>query len=773
MNYSVLLLICFTLPIASIAKLTLAQNGKAQATIVTQLNATATEVKAAEELSRTLQQITGAAFAVVTNEQNLSKETIIVGQGDIAKKFFPEVPFDKLGRDEIVMQVKGGKLLLAGGRPRGTIYAVNRFLQEQCGVRWWTPWATNIPHQANLKVPALNVRYAPPFEYRAPFWFAAFEQKWKVHNQSNDQSWLIPEDLGGSIKYKGFAHTFNNLVPPDKHFKEHPEWFSLVKGKRIPDGQLCLTDPQLRDFVVNRVKHLLNESRDSQIVSVTQNDWFKFCECPKCKAVDDAEESHAGTMISFVNYIAEKIEPEFPNVLVDTFAYQYTRKPPKTVKPRHNVTVRLCSIECNFREPLDHPSNAAFAEDIRKWSAICSHLYIWDYVTEFKNYVHPHPNWFVLGPNIRFFERNGVKGIFEEGAYAGHGAEMAEMRAWVLAQLMWNPKQDDRALIREFLNGYYGMDAGKLIYRYLELVHKSSEGLFLGCYLRKEPPIHLQFSVLGEAERLWQQTETATASDPEKLMRVRIAHLPVRYAFIKYWNWLRHDCWERNMVWPLPESRKAVADEFRTVCKGIEGKDWTHVRALSEHGLNVDDFLKEHGDDSAHVVNPPPPVRIKNPPPPSDLKGIKASEAIDLQDNTANLAGFGKWAKILSDDDASDKRAVWMPGNHNEWAFRINGSSLPKKAWSGKWDVYAIIRVEKKERSSAEEIAFSTGVYDNKSKSYPASLKQPFADANSSYKSYFIGQVEFNADRDIFISPANNPGVKSLWIDRVYLVRNH
>src|SRR5207253_1484283 len=201
--------------------------------------------------------------------------------------------------------------------------------------------------------------------------------------------------------------------------------------------QLCLTNPKLRDFMVTRVKEWLRESPDAQIISVTQNDWAGWCECDDCKARDETEESHSGTMLAFVNYIAEKIEPEFPNVAVDTFAYQYTRKPPKTLRPRPNVIVRLCSIECNFREPLDHPSNAAFAEDIKKWAQICQRLYIWDYVTDFKNYILPRPNWFTLGPNIRFFATNQVRGVFEEGAYGGYGGEMSELRAWVLAQLLW------------------------------------------------------------------------------------------------------------------------------------------------------------------------------------------------------------------------------------------------------------------------------------------------------------------------------------------------
>lgn len=219
-------------------------------------------------------------------------------------------------------------------------------------------------------------------------------------------------------------------MPPEEHFAGHPEWFSLLKGKRTADrAQLCLTNPKLRDFMVGRVKSWLRESPGAGIISVSQNDWYGACECADCKALDDAEGSHAGTMLAFVNYVAEQIEPEFPHVAVDTLAYQYTRKPPKTIRPRASVIVRLCSIECNFREPLDHPSNAAFADDIRGWEKICQRLYIWDYTTDFAHYVQPHPNWFTLDANLRFFAAHNVRGVFEQGAYQSHGSEMSELRA--------------------------------------------------------------------------------------------------------------------------------------------------------------------------------------------------------------------------------------------------------------------------------------------------------------------------------------------------------
>jgi hypothetical protein len=606
--------------LANLTAMTLASGGKPRCVIIHQAEASAPEQHAVAELALQLKLITGAEFRIQTDAElpkpairivaapifgdrviNLHPPppAILVGRSTLAAKLFPEIDFTKLGSEEFVMRTKGEHLLLAGGRPRGTIYAVNRFLEDQCGVRWWTPWATNIRHRATLRIPKLNVRQQPAFEYRAPFWFQGFDPLWKVRNGVNDENRRIPAELGGCITYKGFCHTFYPLVPPKEHFEKHPEWYSLIKGKRTHENaQLCLSNPELRDFMVGRVKAWLREAPDAAIISVTQNDCHGACECANCKAIDDAEGSPSGSMLAFVNYVAEKIEPEFPNVAVDTFAYQYTRKPPKMIKPRPNVIVRLCSIECNFREPLDGPSNADFFADLVGWSRICKRLYIWDYTTDFRNYVLPHPNWFTLGANVRLFQKYSVRGVFEQGAYQGYGGEMGELRAWLLAQLLWNPQQDDRALIREFLAGYYGKAAAKPIGRYLNLMHGASKGVFLGCYTKTNAP-HREFKALGEAERLWQQAEKAVAKDPELSARVRLSHLPVRFAFLRDWDRLRNDCRKQNGVWPLSESRKAVAEEFAATCGGVPDKKWTQVNPLNEPGLKVNDFVKSLTDSAS------------------------------------------------------------------------------------------------------------------------------------------------------------------------------
>lgn len=588
---------------ATPADLRLAREGQTGYVILREADAPEPVANAARELATHLEQIVGAEFPLLAPGEEIPREAILVGSGPTARRMFPEVPWEDLQAEEIVIRTEGRRLLLAGGGSRGTLYAVSRFLQDQCGVRWWTPWARKVPKNPDLRIPRLDIRQRPAFESRDPFWYPAFEATWAVRNFSNSQHARIPAGWGGSVAYKGFVHTFYPLIPPEEHFASHPEWFSLVKGKRTTDrAQLCLTHPGLRAQVVARVRAWLKESPEATIVSISQNDWHGACECETCRTLDDAEGSHAGTMLSLVNHVASTLGPEFPQVAFDTLAYQYTRKPPRTLKPLPNVIIRLCSIECDFREPLEHPANAAFAEDIRGWSRICDRLYVWDYTTDFAHYVQPHPNWFVLGPNLRFFQEHHVRGMFEQGAYQSHGSEMAELRAWVLAQLLWNPHQDDRALIREFIEGYYGTAASPFILRYLDLLHAAAAGHKLGCFSGVNTPFH-QFPTLRQAEQLWQQAEEAAAADrtagtpTEATLRIRVARLPLRYVWLSRWENLRRECAESGGRWPLPESRREVADLFAAQASGVEGKPWTRITHLNEGGLTVAKFVERFAED--------------------------------------------------------------------------------------------------------------------------------------------------------------------------------
>jgi hypothetical protein len=379
------------------------------------------------------------------------------------------------------------------------------------------------------------------------------------------------------------------LIPPDRYFTGHPEWFSEIGGQRRGENaQLCLTNEEMRGELVKNLRQRLRANPGATIASVSQNDCFGNCQCSRCTAVDNEEGGPAGTLLRFVNAVAADLEREFPNVAIDTLAYQYTRKPPAHVRPRANVIVRLCSIECSFSKPLADERNQAFRDDLVGWSKICDRLYIWDYTTNFANYVLPHPNLRVLGPNIRFVVDHGVRGVFEQGAYQSYGSEMAELRGWVLAKLLWDPSRDPQQLIDEFLDGYYG-PAARFIREYLKVTHDAVEasGDPLGCFSPADAKF-LSLKTLSAGVTLLRAAEGAAGDDEALRQRVRVAQLPLLYTFMVRWDALRQEATAEGVAWPVDNNILNVYEQFMAIARAenvtmvAEGRPIDWLRSVVE-----------------------------------------------------------------------------------------------------------------------------------------------------------------------------------------------
>ena len=93
-------------------------------------------------------------------------------------------------------------------------------------------------------------------------------------------------------------------------------------------------------------------------ISVSQDDDDPYCRCERCEAINQAEGTPMGSHLALVNEVAEALEKEFPDGKVGTLSYWYTRRPPRTMKPRHNVQIQFYSIECCTLYPLDDPKAA-------------------------------------------------------------------------------------------------------------------------------------------------------------------------------------------------------------------------------------------------------------------------------------------------------------------------------------------------------------------------------------------------------------------------------
>jgi len=516
------------------SRMVIADGGRSGYTIVVPEDAIPSEIHAAEELKFFIREISGVELPIGREGQiKPGPGEIILGRSSHLDRLNLGIDWGKLGPEGFVIRSVNGSLVIAGGRPRGTLYGVYSFLEDHLGCRWFSPGVDRTPKLERVEVGPVDESYIPPLEYREPFYTSAFDGDWAARNRMNSSAARLEEKHGGKITYSHFVHTFEHILPAEKFFDEHPEYFSEIDGKRVKDHtQLCLTNPDVLRITIEKVREWIGEAPDAQIYSVSQNDWRNWCRCPSCSEVDRREGSPSGSLLEFVNKVADAIGRDYPDKAIDTLAYQYTRRPPRTIRPRKNVIVRLCSIECCFSHPLDEcEENVSFADDIRGWSEISDRLYVWDYVTDFAHYIMPFPNFDVLKPNIQFFIRNGVKGIFEEGNYSPGGkGEFAELRAYVLAKLLWNPDYDAELAKDEFLEGYYGAAAGPLG-EYIDLIHRKVRDEHIHINIGAPPTSpYLSPDVIGKADELFDEAEDLV--EGEQLERVLVARLPLEYVKI-------------------------------------------------------------------------------------------------------------------------------------------------------------------------------------------------------------------------------------------------
>ena len=236
----------------------------------------------------------------------------------------------------------------------------------------------------------------------------------------------------------------------------------MIDGRRVRDGQLCLSTPEVLEELCRQLADTMSRRPDARIWSVSNNDNYNACQCPKCRNLDSLYGGPTGTLLHFVNQVARR----FPDKTISTLAYQYTRSAPQEaafgarasrLHPDSNVNIMFCSIECGRELPIaDNPREASFRRDMEDWQQLTDNIFMWDYVVQFRNFWNPFPNLHVIKPNLQYFRDHGVRMMFEQATGADNVTSWMELRGYLIAKLLWNPDLDADSLISDFCNGYYG-----------------------------------------------------------------------------------------------------------------------------------------------------------------------------------------------------------------------------------------------------------------------------------------------------------------------------
>ncbi len=599
---SALILLFLSIPLNNFAQkqAVLVKNGLPKFSIIISAKPANAEAEAAILLQSAIKKIAGCELQIVKTDQPNTKNSIYITSlmrsdpsrmgGTVSnlpkglkKHFTPdfEAKRAKLIDDAFLISIQKDHILLVSGGKKGAIYGVVHLLEKHLDCRMYAPNVEIMPQKTTVTLPVLCEVDKPVNSMRIVN---------GVLTERNEayRNWQRLNDHHEEFATGYYVHTFNRLVPWETHFKQHPEYFALMGGKRIID-QLCLTNPDVFDVSIKQLKEDMAKQPEKSLWSVSQGDNFSYCQCDQCAKIIEKECSAAGPIIHFVN----KVAAQFPDKMISTLAYQYSRKAPKHVKPADNVQVMLCTIELNRSKDIENdPLSIPFLKDITDWGKISKNIYLWDYTVNFSHHITPFPNLHTLQKNVQFFTKNSVNAHFQQ-TNASIGHEFSELKAYLIARLLWNPNMNADSVMTDFLKGYYGA-GGVFIQKYINHltteINKTGEWLDLYGHPTAHAKTFLSAENMAQYNQYFDAAENAVKETPSVLQRVKTCRLPIQYAMLEIGKndmfGLRGFYTENDGKFTLKPKMQQLIEDFYSVCQQ------NGVQNVNEAGLTPEAYYQ-------------------------------------------------------------------------------------------------------------------------------------------------------------------------------------
>jgi hypothetical protein len=298
-----------------------------------------------------------------------------------------------------------------------------------------------------VAVPASDRREKPAFAIRFP-WYNETVLRAYPEDLRREMRRFVRRNRGMGIRAVT-AHYFATMVPPERYFAEHPEYFAEVQGRRIPHGQLCTSNRDVVRLAVEHWEQRFAREPDLRIGSLTPNDGGLYCTCESCELQNADLPTR---LVEFMNAVTRRVTRTHPDRLMTFYAYGALSAPvdaelhpnlipavtPYQICEAHDLENRACS------------SNSAFREQLEGWRRLSSRFLVREYACWWHA---PDLATDVLASNLRAYERRGALGISREYLRRGFGSDL--MR-YLDLRLMWDPSQDVDQIIDNFLSARFG-----------------------------------------------------------------------------------------------------------------------------------------------------------------------------------------------------------------------------------------------------------------------------------------------------------------------------
>jgi len=535
------------------------------------------ETTAAQEFQSAIKQISGAELKIIKASDYRSGPMVAVGFNSKLTEPLKAEKYGLLGEEELIIDSDGENLLLVGGQPRGTLYAVYEYL-DRIGVRWYTSEYTKYPKLNDISLPDKMIRYEPTFKLRSYLQNNRPTPEWTARNRMNQYIvWGNPGvKFGGGLSQGPDMHTHWRMLSADL-MKAHPAWCAEVNGKReLPAGTnhwgICYSNKEVCKLLIEKTMDYARKHPETKVIWIGQNDGAPVCTCKECKAYTEAHGGKPSALVvRLVNELADRMAKELPDRMVKTLAYCWSQDPPEGLKLRDNVVVMFCAPGNYFKPIATDPQVIDIRDRVTAWQKIAKNIEVYLYEFPTSCYWFPTPNLYVTSANIEWAYHAGITHLFIQicGCATGDGSELVDLRAWVYAKKLWDPDLDTQKLVEEFCHDYYG-PAADVVLKAIAITNENvfdKDGKMLvrnHCVLSGvsylDPKVIRQINLMIEKEH--------------NLLKDEVYKKRLRYVWIPY---LWADVWlgftgpgkfnSADGTWSVPMSDGKLRSHYGRMCK--------------------------------------------------------------------------------------------------------------------------------------------------------------------------------------------------------------
>lgn len=494
------------------------------ATVVLPPDATPVERFAAEELQRCLKLSPGMTLTLADSP---APDTLTFWVGTWGAGWAASVPgiqvtekSPALMEDGVCILSRGKHIVLAGKGRRGALNAVYTFLEQCVGFHWPEPGQEFVPPARELKLDQPDLVSNPAFPYRgiaihgrcSAEWFAQILD-WLSKNRMNAfqifpshyeqvRPVVLPEIVKRGLDPNIGGHSREFFFPHEQYFAEHPEWFALVKGKRVPDSQICYSDlSSVPEYAANIVAYLKSRP-EIGMASLWPSDGYGFCECDSCKAGPVTD-----IIVSYCNAVTAEVVRAVPEAQTEFLSYIHYTVPPQNVKPLPQMVPTYCEYwsRSQFHPITDERSgNAKCRQELQSWIAASHQVTLFSYYGDdcIKRFIY-NPLMDMIGADMKYYRGIKLAGNFvlltNPESWWSHAAHL-----YAYTKAAWDPDTPVAQMERDYYGALYGPAAPAM-----RAHAAASRALF---------DMKTAQGVTGE-DILWGQSWTCT--DPEKIAQTR------------------------------------------------------------------------------------------------------------------------------------------------------------------------------------------------------------------------------------------------------------